>query len=239
MKVGIFDSGIGGLNVLNELLKEYPSNQYYYYGDTKNIPYGDKDKKTLLSLSKKIIAFFEAKKVDLIIIACGTISSNCYHDLKKVTTIPIYDIITPTIEYLKEKSDLKKGVLATKRTISSHVFQNNLENILAIAAQELVLMIEENKIDIKVIKNYMQEFQDRDILVLGCTHYPLLMKEFKKFLKKEVEIVDMGKCLTRKIKLPNTGKSEIKLYFTKIDKTLIKNISRILNCKYEINLIEN
>ena len=73
MKIGLFDSGIGGLNVLKEFILKYPNNEYLYYGDTLNVPYGDKDKDTLLKLTSKIIDFFVSKEVDLIIVACGTV----------------------------------------------------------------------------------------------------------------------------------------------------------------------
>ena len=124
MRIGLFDSGVGGLNVLKEFIKKYPNNTYYYYGDTKNVPYGDKDKETLLKLSTNIIRFFEQKQVDLIVIACGTISASCYNELKKITNIKIIDIITPVISYLTSLKEKNISVFATKRTIESHIFKN-------------------------------------------------------------------------------------------------------------------
>ena len=85
MKIGMFDSGIGGLTVLKEFIKKYPNNHYIYYGDTKNLPYGTKEKEELLKLVKPIISFFTKQKVDFIIIACGTISANCFFELKKIS----------------------------------------------------------------------------------------------------------------------------------------------------------
>ena len=154
MKIGLFDSGIGGLNVLKEFIKKYPNNTYYYYGDTKNVPYGNKDKDTLLKLSINIINFFEKKQVDLIIIACGTISSNCYNELKKITNIPIYDIISPTIKYLNSANFKNILVFGTTRTIDSHVFKRSLsKNIFEVATPEFVPMIENSHVDTSIISN--------------------------------------------------------------------------------------
>ena len=102
IKIGFLDSGLGGITVLKEAMKSVKAD-YIYYGDTKNLPYGTKEKEELLKLVKPIISFFAKQKVDFIIIACGTISANCFSELKKMTTIPIYDIITPTINYLNHK----------------------------------------------------------------------------------------------------------------------------------------
>lgn len=239
MKIGLFDSGIGGLNVLNEFIKKYPNNTYYYYGDTKNLPYGDKDKETLLKLSINIVNFFEKMQVDLIIIACGTISSNCYQELKQVTNIPIYDIISPVINYLNSSNLKNILVFGTKRTIESHVFKDRVEkNIIEVSTPEFVPMIENSKIDTIVIKNYLINFQEIDCLVLGCTHYPILKNEFKKYLNDKVILLDMGKVLVDNLKLKNDSKQVVNLFFTKVDSTLKNNISSILKCNYTLNEIE-
>ena len=89
MRIGVFDSGLGGLTVLEALIKKNPQNEYVYFGDALNIPYGDKSKEELLKLSSKIVKFLESKKVDIIVIACGTLSSNVYSELDDLTTTPI------------------------------------------------------------------------------------------------------------------------------------------------------
>lgn len=237
MKIGLFDSGVGGLNVLKEFIKKYPNNHYIYYGDTINIPYGDKDKNTLLNLASNIIHFFEEKKVDLIIIACGTVSSNCYNELKKITKIKIIDIISPTINYLKTLEFQKGLVIGTKRTIDSHIFKNNISNIIELETSLLVPMIEDNKIDDDIIKNYVNNNLDIEVLVFGCTHYPVLKNNFKKYLKNDVIYIDMGKVLVNMINLSNNHKLIVDLYFTKIDNNLLLNIKKILDFDYNISLI--
>jgi len=104
MKVGIFDSGIGGLTVLKNLYKHYPNNEYIYFGDTLNLPYGTKTKEELKKLASNDVDFLLDKNVDIIIIACGTVSSNCINYLNHKYNIPIYDIISPTINYLNNSN---------------------------------------------------------------------------------------------------------------------------------------
>lgn len=238
MRIGLFDSGVGGLNVLKEFIKKYPNNTYYYYGDTKNVPYGDKDKETLLKLSTNIIRFFEQKQVDLIVIACGTISASCYNELKKITNIKIIDIITPVISYLTSLKEKNISVFATKRTIESHIFKNNLKEkeVLEVATLEFVPMIESFKIDTNIIKNYVNLIKNTEVLVLGCTHYPLLETEIKKYLTKDILIINMGVVLVSSTELKNNSLPSVNLYFTKIDDSLKKNIDLILTCDYKLEL---
>ena len=237
MKIGMFDSGIGGLTVLKEFIKKYPNNHYIYYGDTKNLPYGTKEKEELLKLVKPIISFFTKQKVDFIIIACGTISANCFFELKKMTTIPIYDIITPTINYLNHNNYKSLAIFATNRTIDSHIFKDKLidKGVLEIKTPEFVPMIENNKLDLSIIKNYCLQVLNHDILILGCTHYPLLINELKKYLS--IPILNMAIPLLNSIEISNDTNFKLELYFTKIDTNLINNIQKIIKESYIIKEI--
>lgn len=237
MKIGLFDSGIGGLNVLKEFINKYPNNNYIYYGDTLNIPYGNKDKDTLLNLSTNIVKFFEKKEVDLIVIACGTVSSTCLNELRNITSIPIFDVISPTIKYLKTLKLDNILLFGTNRTVSSHIFKNNINNIIEVATPEFVPMIENNKIDINIIENYLKDYKNIDCLVLGCTHYPLLVPYFKKYISDKTILVDMGKILVSSIDINNNNNYSLELYFTKIDDDLKNNIHKIIKSTYSIQLI--
>ena len=237
MKIGIFDSGIGGLNVLKELINTHPNNHYIYYGDTKNVPYGNKSKEELLKLSRRIINFFEEKSVDLIIIACGTISSNCYLELLKETKIKLYDIITPTINYINNSSFKNIGLIGTTKTIESNIFQNNIKNKKLIYKDTpiFVPIIENDEILLKEkdIINEISLFKNKiDCLILGCTHYPLLDKILCKYL--EVPLIDMGKCLVDKIEITDNNYSKIELYFSHLNDKIIKNINKIIEKDKEI-----
>ena len=121
MKIGMFDSGIGGITVLNKLLEDNIEREYLYYADTINLPYGEKTKEELIDIGKNIIKFFEEKEVDLIIIACGTCSS-LVDEYRKYTDIKIIDVITPTIEFIKDKYKTI-GLLATESTINNKIFE--------------------------------------------------------------------------------------------------------------------
>ena len=236
MRIGVFDSGMGGVNVLSCLLKKYPNNQYIYFGDTKNLPYGDKSKDELLKLSKEAIEFLLTKNVDIIIIACGTISSNCYSELVKEYNIPLYDIISPTIKYLNECEYYKIGVIGTKRTIESKIFDIHDKDILMHATPNLVPIIENNMVieNKDNIINDLVCFKNYDLLVLGCTHYPAI----KNLIEENINIktLDMGEVLTDSINLSNDGQYSCELYFSLVSVNLIENINNVLKTEYQIYL---
>ena len=224
MKIGIFDSGIGGLTVLKELIK-YP-NEYYYFGDNTNIPYGSKSILELKQLSSRIINFLLDKNVDIIIIACGTISTNLSEYLKsKYPYIPIYDVVSPILEIIDEDTT----VLATTSTVNSGKFKN------AIACPLLVPLIEKGEDCTDALKQYLAQVKTNKI-VLGCTHYPILTNEINK-INPQLKIINMGKILGEKLQLPS-DKLKINLYFGKVDECLIKNINKIIENDYTIEEIK-
>lgn len=227
MKVGVFDSGIGGLTVLSKLKKKYPLNDYIYFGDTLNIPYGTKDIDTLYTLSCNIIDFLISNNVDLIVIACGTISSNCYYKLKDKYNIPIIDIISPTIEFIKKERYDSVGVLATRRTVNAHIFKNLLPNILVyeVNPDSFVPLIESgntNKIDVNY---YLDKIKSNNI-VLGCTHYPLIKDKIK-----NRNVIDMADNITLNF---NSGNGKVNLYFSKLSNEVLSNIKLFDLGKYNV-----
>ena len=231
MRAGVFDSGIGGLTALKKIYKHYPNNEYIYFGDTLNLPYGNKTKEELNNLSSLDVEFLLSKKVDMIIIACGTISSNCIDYLKNKYNIPIYDIISPTINYLNNSDYQNIGVIATNATINSHIFKNNLnKNIYEIATPDFVPIIENNKQEdlTKTINKYLKDYQNKiDILVLGCTHYPIIKEDINKYFNNQVKLLDMSELLLDK--LDNDNKSSINIYYSKLNDTIINNTKKILD----------
>lgn len=227
MRIGVFDSGLGGINVLKELVNVYPNNDYYYLGDNKNMPYGDKSYDELLKLAKDNIHFLLTKNVDIVIIACGTISSTCYLDLKKEFNIPIYDIISPTIKCLRNSSYQNIGVIGTTRTIESRVFDIANKNVLMKNTPEFVPFIESftfNKNKNKILDT-LECFKNYDALVLGCTHYPILSDIIKE--KYNFALIDMGKCLVNELNLDDNKKGTIHLYFSKLDNDLENRVKQI------------
>lgn len=240
MRIGVFDSGTGGLTVLKELVKVYPNNEYYYYGDTLNLPYGEKSKEELLVLVSKIMDFLIEKKVELIIIACGTISSSIYNELKEKYDILIYDIISPVIKYLKIKNYNKVGLIGTNMTINSKAFEKGIDKeFISVACPKFVPLIESGNYGIDLdnaISEHLVKFKNSNIeaLVFGCTHFPIIEYKIKKYLNKKIDYINMGKVLCEIIPLSNDGIRSINLYFSKLNESILNNINDILDCNYTI-----
>lgn len=231
MKVGIFDSGIGGLTVLKRIIEKYPNNEYIYYGDTLNVPYGTKTINELKQLSSNDVEFLISKNVDIIIIACGTISSNCIDYLNNKYNIPIYDIINPTIKHLNNSNYNNIGIIATDRTIDSHIFKKNLNNKLVyeIKTSKLASLIENNQLkDINnILDEYLSPYKDKlDLLVLGCTHYPIIKDIISNYFNNKVDILEMNDMLLDKVS--NGNNLNVDIYYSKLDDLVIKNTKRIL-----------
>lgn len=227
MRIGVFDSGIGGLTVLKSLLDRFPNNEYIYYGDTKNVPYGNKSIEQLKEFSENIINFLLNKDVDIIVIACGTISSNLSNYLKNKYSIEIIDIITPTINYLNNSNYNKVGVIATTNTIKSNIFINNVyKDVKQVECPQFVPIIENKKYeDLDYYFDlYLSNLKDRDIVVLGCTHYPIIKERIQQYLPDSY-ILNMGDTINN---ITNNGNNSIKLYFTNLNDTIIGNIDSII-----------
>ncbi len=236
MKIGIFDSGIGGINVLKAVMKKYPNQEYIYFGDTIHLPYGDKTKEQLMEFGTNIIRFFEEQQVDMIIIACGT-CSGMVEEYQRKTDIPIYDIITPTVAYVKSHYQ-SVALLATGTTIEKGVFESKLVKngvqVSPLACPHFVPYLEglndqelNMDLELKSLKNKCYE-----AVILGCTHYPLLQKEIEQCLN--VVSVDPGVCLANSISLENGDCSLLTIYMSALTSTLQSNVDRMLGQKTEL-----
>ena len=171
--IGIFDSGVGGLTVLKEIMIAFPKEDIVYLGDTLNFPYGSKSKEEIIKYSINNVKFLLSKNVKLIVIACGTATSYALDELRKIFSVPIIGIIEPTVDYV-EKLNLKQiGVIATVGTIKSNSWGRaliaripNIEVInkacpmMATVAEEGKAKSEEGR---KIIKEYMEVFKERKI----------------------------------------------------------------------------
>ena len=243
MRIGVFDSGLGGINVLKALIKYHPNQEYIYVGDNKNLPYGEKSKIELLNLSSKIIDFLVSEQVDLILIACGTVSSNVYNELKQKYNIPIFNIIDTTISKIKESNIKNLAVLATPATINTHIFKNKLKNInvTEISCGAFVSLVE-NTMDKKYtqlyIKEYLKEIKKEGIkdIVLGCTHYPLLEEDIRKYLG-DVNFYNMGRIVANSIYLKE-GNSSLNVYFTNNNMEINNKVNNILEQKIKTKQID-
>lgn len=255
--IGMFDSGLGGLTVLKEVKKILPNEEIIYLGDTKNFPYGSKSKEAIIEISKNCVNYLIKKNVKLIIIACGTATSQSLETLKKEFNIPIIGIIEPTVEYLKNevKNKEKIGVIATQGTIRSKAWQekileqiNNVE-VISEETPLLATMAEQGWINNKVakytIKEYMKNFKKVNRLVLGCTHYPMFEELIKKELNKKVDIINTGEkvanYLNKYLKensLENSDKEKLyRIYLTDMEKNFVNIAQNLLQEEIKIEEI--
>ncbi len=183
-KIGVFDSGIGGITVLEELYKLLPNEQYLYYGDSKNAPYGDKTNDEIRQYTYKIIDHFKKNDVELIVIACNTVTSFMYKELVDSLNIPVIGVIYPTVDYVNDLHISKVGVIATTRTIENKTYQKMIDKkVFALPTPEFVPMVEDGSYVNKTveIQEKLKPLLDKHIhaLVLGCTHYPFLRKQIE------------------------------------------------------------
>ena len=244
--IGIFDSGVGGLTVFSEMIKALPSEDMIYLGDTKQFPYGNKSKQTIIELAKKNIEFLIKQGVKMVVIACGTATSQALLEVQEIYDIPIVGIIEPTVEKLGRVNTV--GVIATTGTIRSNAWKKSIiekmPNVKVInkACPLLAQMAEEGWVDNEIarltIKEYLKAFEGKNIekLILGCTHYPLFKKILKEQLGK-IELVDTGKMMGEylqellvKRKMQNLSKKmpEYKIYFTDKEPAFIDVANKLL-----------
>lgn len=208
--IGVFDSGVGGMTVLKELAKQLPNENFIYLGDTKRFPYGSKSKESIIELTKDGVEFLISKGVKLIVIACGTATSQALEEVQPLYNIPIIGVIEPTVKYIKEINKKQIGVIATAGTIRSKGWEKAIlkelqtAKVQSIACPLLAPMVEEgwydNKIAELAIKEYLKSFNKIDAIILGCTHYPLLTNVIKKQIGKKVEIINIGEHVAKEAK---------------------------------------
>lgn len=246
--IGVFDSGIGGLTVLKELQEQMKNENYIYIGDTANFPYGNKSKQTIIELCKKRIENLIELDVKLIVIACGTATSQALDEMKKIFNIPIIGIIQPTVEYLKEKNLKNIGIIATRGTIRSKGWKKEIEKEIIDARIEskacplLAPMAEEGWVDNEIAKltihEYLKDIGNIDALILGCTHYPLFENIIQNELGKDVETINTGKMVASKVKEyinsnninnEQNNISKTKIYLTDLECNFIEVAKKIIN----------
>lgn len=205
--IGMFDSGVGGITVLSEVRKKLKNENVVYLGDTKRFPYGSRSRETIIELTKEGIEFLISKNVKAIVIACGTATSQSLEEVKFKYDIPIIGIIDPTVRYLEKKKDIKRvGVIATKGTIRSNGWENNITDkrsdieVINKACPLLAPMAEEGWVDNEIaklsVKEYIKDMKNLDAIILGCTHFPLFTNSIREILGEKVEIINTGTMIS-------------------------------------------
>lgn len=204
LRIGVFDSGIGGLTVLAELKKKLPVGTFYYLGDTARVPYGTRSSETVIRYARSCANFLIQKRIELLVIACNTASSYALDTIKKEVNIPVIGVVEPGAKAVVRKTKNKRvGVIGTEGTINSKSYEkviNSMDSSIEVfpkACPLFVPLVEEGWTEGKVPTLIVQEYltpiinEGIDTLLLACTHYPLLKKTIKEtFNNISIEIVD-------------------------------------------------
>jgi len=211
--IGVFDSGFGGLTVLRELRRVLPAANYLYFGDTAHLPYGAKSVRTVAKYAISAAHFLEEHGIEMLVVACNTATALAFDDIRAAVKVPVVGVIEPGAQRAAAISRSRKVVVAaTEATVISHAYQRALEQ-LGLQAMEkacplFVPLVEEGWVEHRVTEEvahiYMDEvFQDgardADVLVLGCTHYPLLQPLLRRVVPPRVEIVDSAESTAARV----------------------------------------
>lgn len=246
--IGIFDSGIGGITVLKKLKERLPKENYIYLGDTINFPYGEKTAEEIIEFSRNNIKKLLEFNVKLIVIACGTATSQALEIMKKEFNVPIIGIISPTVEFVKNMNIEKVGVIATSGTIRSGAWEKSLRkslpqiNVINKACPLLASIAEEGraktKESLEAVHSYMQIFKENmvDTIILGCTHYPIYDEIIRKEFDHPITLINTGDSIARKIEnllneknmKNNVGSGEYKIILTKDEADFFERAERML-----------
>lgn len=201
--IGVFDSGVGGLTVAREIMRNLPMEKIVYFGDTARVPYGSKSKETIIRYSRQIVKFLQNQNVKAIVIACNTASALALDTLEKEIDIPIIGVVGPGAAVAARETKGKRvGVIATQATINSRLYPELINQIdpeitvLGKPCPLFVPLVEEgwrnDPITEMIARRYLKELQDQkiDTLILGCTHYPLLRSMIGGIMGDKVRLVN-------------------------------------------------
>jgi len=217
--IGIFDSGLGGLNVMKGLIKELPEYNYIYLGDTARVPYGNRSENIIYEFTKQAVDFLFNSGCEIIIFACNTVSSDALRKIqqeylpKKYPRKQVLGVIIPTVEYAILKTKNKRiGVIATKGTVMSDAFKREFlkvdskVKVFQNPCPLLVPIVEAGEQNSKTVDIILQKYlkplliKKIDILILGCTHYGVFKNKIKKIIGGKIKIISEPKIVAKKLK---------------------------------------
>ena len=226
--VGVFDSGVGGLTVAREIMRQLPNENIVYFGDTARVPYGSKSKDNIIRYSRQIINFLKTKNVKAIVIACNTASALALDVVREEIDIPIIGVVEPGARAALEVTQTKKiGVIGTEATIRSAMYEKIIQGhdseatVIGKACPLFVPLVEEgfakHKVTEEIIDYYLASILETDIdsLILGCTHYPLLRSRIREYVGDRITLVNPAyetamdlKKLLENSNMENTGEGQ-------------------------------
>ena len=243
--IGIFDSGVGGLTVAKEIKRLLPNENLIYFGDTKHLPYGEKSREAIIGYSLEICNFLLEKNCKAIVIACNSATANALKEVLELVNekVPVIDVINPVAEKVAYEIHNNIGVIATKATVNSGLYKKSIRKhnkfikVDELATPLLVPAIEEgfrnHPITHAIIYNYLSNSKLKNIetLILGCTHYPLLLDEINQFYGNRVRVIDSPNIVANQLKiilekhhllLQNNSKPSYHFYLSDLTKNFEK-----------------
>jgi glutamate racemase len=235
--IGIFDSGVGGLTVMKQIVELLPHENIVYFGDTARLPYGEKSPETIIRYSLENAAFLHNCDIKVLVIACNTASAYALENVRGAVNIPVIGVIEPGAQKAVEVTKNKRiAVIGTKATIKSGIYQKEIEKrlpgcfVLAKSCPLFVPLVEEkfitHPVTALIVKEYLAELNGEgiDTLLLGCTHYPLLKEIIQREVGSGIQIVDSASICAENLKtvilehsLINVGKLSAHRYFVSDD----------------------
>lgn len=213
LPIGVFDSGVGGLTVAREIMRQIPNEKIIYFGDTARVPYGSKSRETVTKYSRQIVRFLQMQKVKAIVVACNTASAYALDELEKEANLPIIGVVKPGAKTaVGATRNGKIGVIATEGTIGSKIYSRYIKQlnkeveILGKACPLFVPLVEEGLLEDpvtdEIAQRYLSSLKDSgiDTLILGCTHYPLIRSTVKRVMEEGVTLVNPAYETARELK---------------------------------------
>jgi len=222
--IGVFDSGLGGLTAVREILDILPSENIIYFGDTSRVPYGGRSPEVILKYARQDVHFLRSFDVKAILVACGTVSSNALPRLMAENDLPMWGVVEPACRRALELTkNGRVGVIATAATIRSGAYEriirqlNSSAEVLSRACPLFVPLVENGRfhpgdcVIETVAREYLQELKDAgiDTLILGCTHYPLLTEVIAGIMGNGVALINTGAEAARQLKETLTASGDL------------------------------
>ncbi|MFA5461780.1 MAG: glutamate racemase [Sulfurimonas sp.] len=211
MRVGVFDSGIGGLTVVKSLLENKLFEEIIYYGDTARVPYGIKDKSTIIRYAIEAVEFFKDFNLDLIIVACNTVSAHALSEMREVSSCPVIGVVEAGILATSNALSDKNSnilILGTKATINSKAYEIGLnaegfKNLQAKATGLFVPLVEEGIYSGEILeatfRHYFDSLKKPDAVILGCTHFPLITDALESYFNKNTIFIHSGDAIVQQL----------------------------------------
>lgn len=209
--IGVFDSGIGGLSILRELYRELPNENFVFFADQHNVPYGEKTKEELVTLTSRIVKFLAEQNVKMVVVACNTATCYSVDELRAANTMPIVGVV-PAIKPAAERTKTGSiALIATPATAQSPYVTDLIKqyapniNVLRVGCFGLENAVETGDLDsantFEVLNKYVLPLKEKNIdkLVLGCTHYPFLKAQITSILGPSVELIDSGEGVAKNV----------------------------------------